>query len=131
MKLFIKAVSLIGALLLTVGCGSTEISAGNNSVVNYKSRCEMLDNNEEKSINQNLVHTTSPKYPPEAAVKGLEGYVILEYDISEKGKPINIKVIESLPAKVFDQAAMYSFKGWQYQPYASKCHVIRLNFALS
>ncbi|WP_371194618.1 energy transducer TonB [Glaciecola sp. SC05] len=128
--MFIKAVSLIIVAILNFGCGSTEISSANNSVVNYKSRCEMQPKNEEDSINQSLVHTTPPKYPPEAAVKGLEGYVIIEYDISERGKPININVIESLPAKVFDKAAIYSFKGWQYQPSASKCHVVRLDFTL-
>ena len=130
MKGKLKAVLLIIASLLNFGCGSTE-KPSNNSVVNYESRCEMHSGNKEDSINQNLVYTTPPKYPPKAAVNGLEGYVILEYDISEKGKPIDINIIESLPAKVFDQAAINSFKGWKYEAFASKCHVIRLDFKLS
>jgi TonB family protein len=120
--------ALILASLSLTGCASSK----NNEVVKYSSRCEITSINSEENSKQptheRLLSTTPPKYPVKAIKKRIEGYVKLEFDISERGEPININVIESSPAKVFDQAAINSFKNWRYEAIASTCNKVQLDF---
>jgi protein TonB len=55
-------------------------------------------------------------YPIVAAIKSVEGYVRVSYDINEQGNPININVIESVPKEIFDKAAIKSISKWKYAP---------------
>lgn len=55
-------------------------------------------------------------YPIAAARQGIEGFVQLGFDISTEGKPVNIKVIKSEPAGVFDEPAKCALSKWQYSP---------------
>ena len=130
LKGYISPLLLLFTSLIISGCKSTE----NFSLVKYDSRCENHSNTIEENINKKthsrLISTKPPKYPAEAARKGIEGYVKLEYDISENGNPVNISVTESYPSTIFEQAAIYSLKGWQYEPIASKCNTIKLDFTL-
>lgn len=132
MKGLTKTIPLLIASSLQFGCASTESNSIDNEVVKYDSRCGIhsftVEENLENSKHANLLSTKPPKYPIEAVRNRQEGYVKLEFDISEDGKPININVIESMPAKVFDQAAIYSFKSWQYEQIASTCNSIQLDF---
>lgn len=130
MKGYKQFVVFVFASSFIFGCASTETS----EVVKYDSRCGIhsntLEENSKQSTHGRLLSTKPPKYPVEAIRKRIEGYVKLEFDISERGEPINISVIESSPANVFDQAAIYSFKGWRYEPIASICNSIQLDFEL-
>jgi len=45
-------------------------------------------------------------YPPEALNRKLGGYVIVEFMLSAKGTASDMSVVESNPAKIFDNAAM-------------------------
>ena len=130
MKRHYRFVLFPAIILLVFGCNSTDL----NTIAKYDSRCGIHSNTYEENLNQSshgrLLSTKPPKYPAEAAVKGIEGYVKMEFDISENGKPININVIESFPATVFDKGAIYSLKGWRYEPIASTCNSIRLDFTL-
>ena len=58
----------------------------------------------------------SATYPTEAALNRTEGYVGMQFDISEEGKPFNIKVIESVPEGVFDRSALLALSKWRYKP---------------
>lgn len=55
-----------------------------------------------------------PSYPREAKYAGIEGSVYLEFDISVRGIPTNIRVLESTPVGVFDQAAISAASKWRY-----------------
>lgn len=57
-----------------------------------------------------------PKYPMEAARNGLEGWVELSFSIDTTGQVTDVKVIQSEPRRVFDQAAMQALKRWKYRP---------------
>ncbi|WP_269618694.1 energy transducer TonB [Zhongshania sp. BJYM1] len=58
----------------------------------------------------------APDYPNRMAVRGVEGYVDLMFDIAPTGSPTNIRVTESEPEGAFDKAAMRALARWKYRP---------------
>jgi protein TonB len=56
------------------------------------------------------------QYPLEARSKGLEGWVELAYAVAADGRVSNVKVTNSSPAGVFDQAATRAIARLRYQP---------------
>lgn len=57
----------------------------------------------------------APVYPPRAAARGLEGYVIVEYTINAEGSTENIIVAES-SSTLFEDAAIQSAQKYKYRP---------------
>ncbi|ADN75628.1 TonB family protein [Ferrimonas balearica DSM 9799] len=62
------------------------------------------------------LYRVEPAYPQRALRMRAEGYVLMEFTIDEQGRPRNIRVIESEPVRLFDQAAMKALARWKYQP---------------
>ena len=56
-----------------------------------------------------------PEYPEEAIKNGVHGWVRFQYDLTPKGKPKNIKITESHPVGMFDQAGVNALKKWLYR----------------
>lgn len=57
----------------------------------------------------------APIYPPRAAARGLEGYVIVQYTVTTTGDTKDIVVIES-SSSLFDRAAVESAQKYKYKP---------------
>lgn len=57
-----------------------------------------------------------PVYPRYAQSRGLEGYVIIEFIVTESGKVISPQIIEANPEGVFDNAALRAVKNYKYKP---------------
>lgn len=57
-----------------------------------------------------------PKYPPQAARDGTEGWVRLEFTINELGGVDDIKVLEAKPKRIFDREARRALRKWKYKP---------------
>ena len=57
-----------------------------------------------------------PQYPIRAADRGVEGWVELEFTISESGAVKEAKVIAAKPKGVFNRAALRAIKRWKYNP---------------
>lgn len=55
-------------------------------------------------------------YPPRARAKGVEGYVIFSVLIGITGEIEQLKVVESYPEGVFDEAATQGINQWQFEP---------------
>lgn len=58
----------------------------------------------------------NPIYPPRALSQGLEGFVLVQFDITASGATTNVKVIDSKPKGVFDRAAVRAVRKWKYRP---------------
>ncbi len=57
-----------------------------------------------------------PQYPRRAAMQGIEGWVILQFDITPAGTVRGIKVLGAKPPKIFNQAAVKALRKWKYRP---------------
>jgi len=57
----------------------------------------------------------NPKYPISAARDGVEGWVVLAFDINPIGQVVNISIVDSQPKRVFDKAAKQALKKWKYK----------------
>ena len=57
-----------------------------------------------------------PLYPREALIGGIEGWVELEFTVTETGAVADAVVIASHPNRVFDRAALRAIYRWKYKP---------------
>lgn len=76
-----------------------------------------IPNNQNDFLNR-LVYVP-PSYPPEAAIKGLEGWVIVEFTVEPNGQVTRPKVIESSPKRIFDRAAIHAVLKWKFKAAAN------------
>jgi protein TonB len=56
-----------------------------------------------------------PQYPPQAAKRGLEGWVQLRFTITSAGTVADIAVVKS-SNPVFERSAMEAVRKWKYEP---------------
>ena len=77
-----------------------------------------------------------PEYPMSARAKGIQGYVILRFTVTETGSVENPEILRSDPPGVFDRAASRAVLRWKYQPQmvdgmpASVVSYARINFQM-
>lgn len=58
----------------------------------------------------------NPQYPRDAAMNQIEGYVTIEFTITETGSVRNPRVIDSKPPRVFDREAIRAILRWKFKP---------------
>lgn len=56
-----------------------------------------------------------PVYPVQATARGLEGQVVVQFDVDERGAVINVEVLES-SHRVFERAAVEAAKRSKFRP---------------
>lgn len=61
------------------------------------------------------LYRVEPRYPSRALKQGAEGYVLMSFTIDAQGRPIDIKVIEAKPRRLFEREAKRALKKWKYQ----------------
>ena len=61
-----------------------------------------------------LLSGKGPSYPEDLRDSGVEGYVVLSYDVNALGEVINVRVVESEPLGVFDSAARETLSSWRF-----------------
>ena len=84
-----------------------------------------------------LVKSVQPVYPARAQDSGVEGWVEVEFTVTETGAVSQLRVISASPAGLFDAAALAAVARWRYQPVlragrpAPQRARIRIRFALN
>lgn len=58
-----------------------------------------------------------PKYPKAALLSGMEGWVLMEVDITESGEVENIRVIDGEQKNTFQGEARRAVSLWKYRPF--------------
>ena len=61
-----------------------------------------------------LLSGKGPNYPEVLKDSGVQGYVVLRYDVNAQGEVVNIRVVESDPVGVFDSAAVETLSSWRF-----------------
>lgn len=62
------------------------------------------------------ISKVAPRYPRQALSRGVTGYVIMEFNVTEIGTVENVVVIESKPTGVFDKSAIDAVTKFRYIP---------------
>ena len=55
-------------------------------------------------------------YPPRARARGIEGYVVFSLLIGITGEIEQVRIVESYPEGVFDEAATHGINQWRFDP---------------
>ncbi|MBX9766466.1 MAG: TonB family protein [Bdellovibrionales bacterium] len=80
-----------------------------------------------------------PKYPREALIEGLEGWVSLMIDITEQGSVENVRVVDGEKKAVFQGEARRAVSQWKYKPFTDQAgqpirkvdSLVRVDFKLT
>jgi TonB family protein len=84
-----------------------------------------------------IVKSVQPEYPRKARDASIEGWVELDYTVTESGRVKDLSVHAANPRDVFDQAAIAALSQWRYKPVlidakpVSQRARIRIRFALA
>lgn len=62
------------------------------------------------------IRYTAPEFPDRAYESHISGSVTVEFTIDVKGRPRDVRVVQSNPDGVFDLAATTAVSSWRYQP---------------
>ena len=62
------------------------------------------------------IKRVAPKYPNRAVNRGIQGWVCLEFTITETGTVRDPHVINSAPGGYFEDAALQAIAQWLYDP---------------
>jgi protein TonB len=57
-----------------------------------------------------------PEYPMRAQSQGIEGWVLVQFTVTTTGTVKDVRVVESSPKNVFDDAAVKAVSRWKYSP---------------
>src|SRR5271156_2624122 len=68
----------------------------------------------------------APLYPESAQERGIEGYVLLEFTVTETGATADPVIIESQPTGIFDDAAKKAVLKFKYKPRVENGRPVRV-----
>lgn len=63
-----------------------------------------------------LIKMVEPRYPPEALMRGFEGWVEVSLQVSPSGDVIDPRVEDSSRGRMFNRAALSAVQQWKYEP---------------
>ena len=66
-----------------------------------------------------------PQYPRRASQRGIEGWVLLEFTVTETGAVLNPIVIDANPPGIFNRSAIRMINKWKYKPLIKKSKAVQ------
>ena len=67
-----------------------------------------------------LIGGTDLVYPSEARAAGVEGRVLVRYDVTADGRVENAAVVSAEPSGVFENEALAAVRSWRFRPSAKE-----------
>lgn len=64
-------------------------------------------------LNRGTTIQVAPPYPDACRAKGIEGVVLVQFDITDRGETTNIQIISS-PDRCFDRDVIRAVRGWRF-----------------
>jgi bla regulator protein BlaR1 len=58
-----------------------------------------------------------PKYPRQAKLRGIEGFVKVGYTVNREGRVENVEVLDAVPAQIFNSTVVKALAKWRYEPF--------------
>ena len=80
----------------------------------YLGQVQQFDANAEGDVVPVVV--IRPMYPREAAIAGTEGWVKVEFTITETGEVKDPRVVDAKPARIFNREAIRAILKWKFKP---------------
>lgn len=80
----------------------------------YLGQVQPIDVNAEGDVVPVVV--IRPMYPREAIIAGTEGWVKVEFTITETGSVKNPRVVDAEPARIFNREALRAILKWKFKP---------------
>ena len=83
-----------------------------------------------------MVKSVQPQYPPKAEKTGIEGWVDLDFTVTDTGAVQDVAVVAAKPTGVFESAATAALLQWRFKPLVRDAKAaatrarIRIRFAL-
>jgi len=78
--------------------------------------CDCWPYDVERNESVKPIKRAPPRFPSRALRSGVSGYTIVQYDLSDDGKPINAKKIVSWPQGLYDETSLETLEKWEYSP---------------
>jgi protein TonB len=63
-----------------------------------------------------VVSQVSPRYPPLALRRRIEGFVELSFTVQTDGRVTDISVVDSQPSTLFNREAINAMERWRFAP---------------
>ena len=70
-------------------------------------------------------------YPAEARADGVEGRVVVRYDVTREGRVVNAAVVSAEPSGVFEAAALAAVSTWRFRPAVARGEAVAAHDRLS
>lgn len=94
----------------TGGSGGMNITQGETSM------SQLAQETGGESRPARAIQVVNPVYPQSAQARGIEGFVILEILVSERGQVTEAKVLSANPEGLFEQVAIEAIRKWNFEP---------------
>lgn len=116
----LAAPSSIGGDLKSLSAGvvseSSSGGGGMNITQGETSTAQLVQETGGQSRPARVIQFVNPAYPQSAQARGIEGFVVVEIVISERGMVTEARVVTAEPQGLFDQVAIEAIKKWTFEP---------------
>lgn len=77
-----------------------------------------------------LIHRVDPRYPEAARMARLQGTVVLQAVIDEKGRVTDVQIVKSMPLGL-DQASVNAVRQWRFRPATLHGRPVKVYYSLT
>jgi len=86
----------------SIGGASDEVGTGSGVASSYH--------------NLVVLSRVTPRYPPRAQARGIQGWVQVEITVTPAGTVSNARIVDASPKQIFDQASLEAIRRWRFKP---------------